>query len=314
MTLARDWRRSARSSATLFEAVAARRHDSMSKERACFAIGSTRALAGDHFRSARGSVGRRARARDIATLTEHRDDLARRCSSSPGDGSKPTKKWLKRRDRARRDGSATAAFVDTRARAGSRWSRRGRSSATTATRFTPAMADANCDRAASNLVWACSTHQTRERETEQLAVIVGRSRGALLHEDPRGRRRCRPTAGNACIYVLSQLPGMRCGRAAVAARRAAALQPGDRARRQGASSSARAARRRCTRSISRSCALPTFGLDVTGRTRDARSVTVRGELAVVGRQRDARVCSTAASALKSIPAAVKSAHAGASRS
>jgi uncharacterized protein DUF4132 len=213
-----------------------------------------------------------------------------------GDGSKPTKKWLKLATELVATIGA-AAFID-RVRG---WF------AKVAPRpvnrdernwFTPAMVDANSD-ALRNLVWACAT-VTGEKETDTLAVLVGDLAVRCFTKIP-GVGALSTRGGNACIYVLSQLPGLR----AVAQ----LSRLGSRLRYRQAialveKAKAEAAKRAGMEPIDlEELALPTFGLDVTGRTRIPIG-DYEAELAVAGDD----VTLTwfgGGKRLKSTPAAVK---------
>jgi hypothetical protein len=217
-----------------------------------------------------------------------------------GDGSKPTKKWLKAAGELVAT-LGTAAFVAVLRR----WFEK------VAPRpvvrddnnwFTPAMVDANSD-ALRNLVWACST-VTGERETETLAVIVGDLAVRCFTKIP-GVGALSTRGGNACIYVLSQLPGLRAvaqlSRLGSRLRYKQALALVDKAK-------AEAAKRAGMEPIDlEELALPTFGLDVTGRTRIAIG-DYTAELAIAGDEATV-TWFAGANKLKSAPAALKTSHA-----
>jgi hypothetical protein len=213
-----------------------------------------------------------------------------------GDGSKPTKKWLKLATELVAT-LGTATFIDTVRR----WF--GLVAPKPIVRdeanwFTPAMADVN-GTALRNLVWACST-VTGERETETLAVIVGDLAVRCFTKIP-GIGALSTRAGNACIYVLSQLPGMRAvaqlSRLGARLRYKQAIALVEKAKIE-------AANRAGMDPIDlEELALPAFGLDVTGRTRIPIG-DYEAELAVVGDE----VTLTwfgGGKRLKSTPAAVK---------
>jgi Domain of unknown function (DUF4132) len=219
-----------------------------------------------------------------------------------GDGSKPTKKWT---------ATATAAiatigvpaFVETIqdwfalvaprpvVRDEDNW-------------FTPGMADAN-SAALRNLVWACGTlDAVHERENEALAVAVG-NLAVRCFTKIRGVGALSTKAGNACIYVLSQLPGMR------AVSQLSRL--GARIRYQKALALVDKAKLECAKRAGmepidlEELAVPTFGLDVTGRARTELG-GYTAELAIEGE--DATLAFfDGTKRLKSVPAAVKTEHA-----
>jgi len=214
----------------------------------------------------------------------------------PGDGSKPTKKWLAVAT-ALVATIGTSAFID-RVRG---WFAKvaPRPVVRDETNWhTPAMVDANND-ALRNLVWACSTI-TGERETETLAVLVGDLAVRCFTKIP-GVGALSTKVGNACIYVLSQLPGLR----AVAQ----LSRLGSRLRYRQAialveKAKGEAAKRAGMEPIDlEELALPTFGLDVTGRTQIAIG-DYRAELAVVGEDVTLSWYG-GGKRLKSMPAAVK---------
>jgi len=220
-----------------------------------------------------------------------------------GDGSKPTKKWLKL-------ASELVAKIGTAAVVASvrRWFEKVAARPVTRDErnwFTPAMVDANSD-ALRNLVWACST-VTSERETEMLAVIVGDLAVRCFTKIP-GVGALSTRGGNACIYVLSQLPGLR----AVAQ----LSRLGSRLRYRQAialveKAKGEAAKRAGMEPIDlEELALPTFGLDVTGRAR-IEIGDYTAELAIAGPNGDEATLTWFAGAkkLKSAPAALKTTHA-----
>jgi hypothetical protein len=219
-----------------------------------------------------------------------------------GDGSKPTKKW---------NATATAAiatigvpaFVETVqewfalvaprpvVRDANNW-------------FTPAMGDAN-GAALRNLVWACGTlDAAHERANEALAVAVG-NLAVRCFTKIRGIGALSTKAGNACIYVLSQLPGMRAvsqlSRLGARIRYTKALALVDKAKLE-------CAKRAGMEPIDlEELAVPTFGLDVTGRARTELG-GYTAELAIEGE--DATLAFfDGTKRLKSVPAAVKTEHA-----
>jgi hypothetical protein len=253
-----------------------------------------RGLAGDHLRLSSEDPWAALARQDISASPHRATWLA--LIELAGDGSKPTKKWLKTVtelvgtlgtpvfvEHVRRWFAKVAPRPVTRDE--SNW-------------FTPAMVDANSD-ALRNLVWACST-VTGERETETLAVLVGDLAVRCFTKIP-GVGALSTRAGNACIYVLSQLPGLR----AVAQ----LSRLGSRLRYRKAialveKAKAEAAKRAGMEPIDlEELALPTFGLDVTGRTRIPVGA-YEAELAVAGED----VTLTwygGGKRLKSMPAAVK---------
>jgi len=231
-----------------------------------------RGLAGDHLPLSSEDPWAALARQDIEASAQRATWLA--LIELEGDGAKPTKKWHK----AATELVATlgaAVFIDHVRR----WF------AKVAPRpvvrdernwFTPAMVDIN-SAALRNLVWACSTI-SGERETETLAVLVGDLAVRCFTKIP-GVGALSTKAGNACIYVLSQLPGLR----AVAQ----LSRLGSRLRYRQAialveKAKGEAAKRAGMDPIDlEELALPTFGLDVTGRTRIPIG-EYEAELAVVG--------------------------------
>ena len=180
--------------------------------------------------------------------------------SLAGDGSKPAKKWLVAASAAVQ-AIGVAAFVQT----ARRWF------ALVAPRpvdrgdgnwYAPAMGDANSD-GLKNLVWACSTID-EPQASEQLAVAVG-DLAVRCFTKIRGVGALSTKAGNACIYVLSQLPGMRSV--------AQLSRLGTRVRYKQALALVEKSKQECARRAGVSAidleemSLPTFGLDVEGRAR-----------------------------------------------
>lgn len=235
---------------------------------------------------------------DLAT-SAHRDAWLELLSLA-GDGAKPTKKWL---------AAATAvvvrigvpAFVE----AVRRWF--ALVAPTPVVRdesdwFTPAMNDTNAD-ALKNLVWACATID-EPKASEQLAVAVG-DLAVRCFTKIRGIGALSTKGGNACIYVLSQLPGLRSV--------AQLSRLGARVRYKVALALIEKAKLECARRAGVSpidleeMSLPTFGLDVTGRTRVELGANT-AELAVV---EDKAVLTffEGDKRLKSVPAAIKAEHA-----
>ena len=139
---------------------------------------------------------------DLASIANRESWLA--LLALAGDGVKPTKKFKKAA------GALTAAigntaFLDTVRR----WFELVKPRPVVRDEhnfFAPAMADAN-GAALRNLVWACTTI-AGERETELLAVICG-DLAVRCFTKIAGVGALSQKAGNACIYVLSQLPGLR---------------------------------------------------------------------------------------------------------
>ncbi len=238
-----------------------------------------------------------AAARTALTTIAHRDAWLALIAAD-GDGSKPTKKW----NAMATEVLATIgvpAFVESVqtwfalvaprpvVRDETNW-------------FTPAMADAN-SAALRNLVWACAVvDAAHERETELLAVAVG-NLAVRCFTKIAGIGALSTKAGNACIYVLSQLPGLRAvsqlSRLGSRIRYTKALELVEKAK------IACAIRAGMEPIDLEELALPTFGLDVTGRTRtQIGAFTV--ELAIEGD--DAKLAFfEGAKKLKSAPAAIK---------
>ncbi|CAN5343286.1 hypothetical protein BH11MYX1_BH11MYX1_50160 [soil metagenome] len=218
-----------------------------------------------------------------------------------GDGSKPTKKW-------NTQASKWLAVIGVPAFVGTvqTWFAgvvRRPVVRDAANWFTPAMADAN-SAALRNLVWACALiDPEHERATEQLAVAVGNLAVRCFTKIP-GVGALSTKAGNACIYVLSQLPGMRSvsqlSRLGARIRYTKALELIEKAKLE-------CAKRVGVEPIDlEELALPTFGLDVTGRARtQLGAYTI--ELAITGE--DATLAYfNGAKKLKSVPATLKTEH------
>jgi hypothetical protein len=191
-----------------------------------------------------------------------------------GDGAKPTKKW-QAAARGYVHQLGVPAFVETMRR----WFARvaPRPVVRDADHwFSPAMGDANSD-ALKNLVWACGTVDDPQA-SEQLAVAVGDLAVRCFTKIP-GIGALSSKAGNACIYVLSQLPGLRAvaqlSRLASRVRYKQALALVDKAM-------AECAKRASVSPIDlEELSLPTFGLDVDGRSRIEIGDGYAAELAVV---------------------------------
>jgi hypothetical protein len=217
-----------------------------------------------------------------------------------GGTSKPTKKWLtEARALVKRIG--VAAFVETVrswwalvtprpvVRDAENW-------------FTPAMNEANAD-ALKNLVWACATID-EPRASEVVAVAVG-DLAVRCFTKIRGVGALSSKAGNACIYVLSQLPGMR----AVAQ----LSRLGSRVRYKVALSLIEKAKLECATRAGVSpidleeLSLPTFGLDVEGRAR-IEIGDHTAELAIVD-DKAALAFFDGKKRLKAVPESIKSDHA-----
>ncbi len=168
--------------------------------------------------------------------------------------------------------------------------------------FTPAMADEN-SAGLRNLVWACATI-TSERESAVLAVAIGNLAVRCFTKIPNvGALSAK--AGNACIYVLSQLPGMRSvsqlSRLSARIRYTKALELIEKAKLE-------CAKRAGVEPIDlEELALPTFGLDVAGRARTQLGA-YSAEIAIAGDEATLAFFE-GAKQLKSVPAAVKTAHA-----
>ena len=122
------------------------------------------------------------------------------------------------------------------------------------------MGDANSD-ALKNLVWACGTID-EPHASDQLAVAIG-DLAVRCFTKIRGVGALSTRAGNACIHVLSQLPGSR----AVAQ----LSRLGSRIRYKQALALVDKAKLECARRAGVSpidleeLSLPSFGLDVDGR-------------------------------------------------
>jgi hypothetical protein len=216
-----------------------------------------------------------------------------------GDGSKPTKKWLAAA-RAHVEAIGVVAFVQMVRR----WF------ALVAPRpvvrdensyFTPAMNDTNAD-ALKNLVWACGTIDD-PTTSEQLAAVIGDVAVKCFTKIP-GVGALSTKAGNACIHVLSQLPGMR----AVAQ----LSRLGSRLRYKQALALVEKAKLECARRAGVSpidleeLSLPAFGLDVEGRARiELGSYTA--EVAIV-EDKATLTFLDGTKRLKSVPEAIKTAH------
>jgi hypothetical protein len=253
-----------------------------------------RGLAGDHLPLSSEDPWAALARQDIAASPQRATWLA--LIELAGDGSKPTKKWSKTATELVAT-LGTATFIEHVRR----WFAKVAPRPVTRDErnwFTPAMVDVNSD-ALRNLVWACST-VTGEKETETLAVLVGDLAVRCFTKIP-GVGALSTRAGNACIYVLSQLPGLR----AVAQ----LSRLGSRLRYKQAIALVEKAKIECAKRAGmepidlEELALPTFGLDVTGRTRISVG-DYEAELAVVGED----VTLTwygGGKRLKSTPAAVK---------
>lgn len=161
------------------------------------------------------------------------------------------------------------------------------------------MGDANTV-ALKNLVWACGTID-EPHASEQLAIAIG-DLAVRCFTKIRGVGALSTKAGNACIYVLSQLPGLR----AVAQ----LSRLGSRVRYKQALALVDKAKLECARRAGVSqidleeISLPTFGLDVEGRSRIALG-DYTAELAIVN-DKAALTFFDGDRRLKSIPAALKS--------
>src|SRR5258706_7001146 len=182
----------------LFGAVIETHRHAMGKDARMLRDRIERALDGDRLPIAAGDAWADTARAELATIANRDAWVA--LLALAGDGSKPTKKWLTAAA-STIERIGVAAFVDTV----KRWF------ALVAPRpvvrdetnwFTPAMADANSD-ALKNLVWACST-----LAAEGIAVAIG-DLAVRCFTKIRGVGALSTKAGNACIYVLSQLPGMR---------------------------------------------------------------------------------------------------------
>ncbi|HEY6033176.1 MAG TPA: DUF4132 domain-containing protein, partial [Kofleriaceae bacterium] len=253
-----------------------------------------RGLAGDHMRLSSEDPWAALARQDLEASPQRATWLA--LIELEGDGSKPTKKWLKAATELVATLTAPVFIDHVR-----RWF------AKVAPRpvvrdernwFTPAMVDVNTD-ALRNLVWACSTI-SGERETETLAVLVGDLAVRCFTKIP-GVGALSTKAGNACIYVLSQLPGLRAvaqlSRLGARLRYKQAIALVEKAKLE-------AAKRAGMDPIDlEELALPTFGLDVTGRVRIPIDA-YEAELAVVGED-VALTWYGGGKRLKAMPAALK---------
>jgi uncharacterized protein DUF4132 len=285
----------------LFGAVIETHRHSMGKDARKLRDRIERALDGDTLPITADDAWAEAARQELATIAQRDAWLALLVLS--GDGAKPTKKWLTQA-MALVERIGVPAFVETVRR----WF------ALVAPRpvvrdqnnwFAPAMADANSD-ALKNLVCACSTLDAaaHAHAIETLSVAVG-DLAVKCFTKIRGVGALSMKAGNACIYVLSQLPGMR----AVAQ----LSRLGTRVRYKQALALVEKAMVECARRAGvtpldlEELSLPTFGLDVTGRARIELGEHV-AELAIV--EDDAKLVFTdGGKPMKSVPAAVKAEHA-----
>jgi len=279
-----------------FDEVIDRHPDSMGKQARRLREYIERMLAGDDIPLDDEDPWAAVARADLATIANRPAWIA--LLSTPGDGAKPTKKWLALAC-AQVATIGANAFADTV---------RGWF-ATVAPRpvvrdhqnwFTPAMVDANSE-ALRNLVWACAT---LGGETDAIAVAVG-DLAVRCFTKIKGVGALSTKAGNACIWVLSQLSGMRAvaqlSRLGARLRYKQAIALVDKAK-------VEAARRAGMEPIDlEELALPTFGLDVDGKTRIPLGEHV-AELATDGV--DVTLAYYAGTKrLKSVPAAVKAEHA-----
>ncbi|MEO8552037.1 MAG: DUF4132 domain-containing protein [Kofleriaceae bacterium] len=218
--------------------------------------------------------------------------------ATPGDGAKPTKKWLALAA-AQVATIGAGPYVDT-VRA---WFARVAPRPVVRDQhnwYTPAMVDTNSE-ALRNLVWACAT---LPGDQDAVAVVIG-DLAVRCFTKIKGVGALSTKAGNACIWVLSQLPGMRAVAqlarlgARIRYRQAVALV--DKAKLE-------AARRAGMEPADlEELALPMFGLDVEGKSRIQLGDHV-AELATDGV--DVTLAYYAgAKRLKSVPTAVKAEHA-----
>lgn len=168
--------------------------------------------------------------------------------------------------------------------------------------YEPPMADANAD-ALKNLVWACAVVDD-PNASEPLATAIG-DLAVRCFGKIRGVGALSMKVGNACIHVLSQLPGMR----AVAQ----LSRLGSRVRYRQALALVEKAKLEVARRVGvppidlEELSLPTFGLDVDGRARIELGHHT-AELAIA----DDKVTLTFLEGqrrLKAVPAAVKADHA-----
>ncbi|HET9987164.1 MAG TPA: DUF4132 domain-containing protein, partial [Kofleriaceae bacterium] len=276
-------------------------YDSLSKKARELRDRFERGAAGDHLPISDDDPWAASARGDLAKLAQRDAWIA--LLALAGDGAKPTKKWLKAAAELVAKIGAPAFVATVR-----RWFELVAAKPVVRDEdnwFTPAMADVNGN-ALRNLVWACST-VTGERETETLAVIVGDLAVRCFTKIP-GVGALSTRAGNACIYVLSQLPGLR----AVAQ----LSRLGTRLRYKQAIALVDKAKLECAKRAGmepidlEELALPTFGLDVTGRARIAVG-DYTAELAIAGPNGDEVTLTWfgGAKKLKSAPAALKTTHA-----
>lgn len=281
----------------LFGAVIESHRHEMGKEARKLRDRIERALAGDTLPLTDDDPWAAAARGDLATIAARGAWLE--LLALAGDGARPTKKWLAAAG-ALVQRIGVAAFTETVRR----WF------ALVAPRpvvrdaenwYAPAMGDANAD-ALRNLVWACATIDD-PATSELLAVALG-DVAVRCFTKIRGVGALSMKAGNACIYVLSQLPGSR----AVAQ----LSRLGSRLRYKQALALVDKAKLECARRAGVSpidleeLSLPAFGLDVEGRAR-LELGAYTAELAIA----DDKVTLTfldGAKRLKSAPAALKAEH------
>jgi hypothetical protein len=272
----------------MFATVVALHRDAASKTARRLADRMARSLGGDTLPITIDDAWASTARTDLATIAQRESWVG--LLSLEGSSSKPTKKWNAAAS-AEVQRIGIAAFVDTVRR----WF------ALVGPRPMAApMGDANSD-GLRNLVWACATVDD-PKASEQLAVAVGDLAVRCFTKIPNVGA-VATKVGNACIYVLSQLPGMR------AVSQLSRL--GSRLRYKQALALVEKAKLACAKRAGVSpidleeLALPTFGLDVDCRTH----VEVSGYVAEIAVSPDDKVSLTffdGDKALKSVPAALKS--------
>lgn len=267
-----------------FDAVIANHADSTGKQARRLREYIARILAGDDVPLDDADLWAKVAREELGSIANRPAWIA--LLSTPGDGAKPTKKWL----------AAAAAqvatigagpYVDTIRK----WF---------AVVAPPAMVDANSE-VLRTLVWACAT---LDGDQDPVAVALG-DLAVRCFTKIKGVGALSTKAGNACIWVLSQRAGMRAvaqlSRLGARLKYKQAIALVDKAKIEAAT------RAGMEPADLEELALPTFGLDVTGKAQIELGAFV-AELATDG------VDVTLAyygggKRLKSVPAAVKSGHA-----